>query len=66
VRAGTFKLGVVPPLTSDIVFHAQQTAEKTMKGFLTWHGRVYRRTHNLIKIEEACAAIDQTREPLLR
>ncbi len=26
-----------------------------MKGFLTWHGRVYRKTHNLVEIGEAYA-----------
>ena len=66
LRAGTFELGAVPPLTSDIVFHTQQAAEKAMKGFLTWHGQVYRKTHNLVEIGEACAAIDPTLEPLLR
>jgi len=66
LRAGMFELGAVPPLTSDIVFHTQQAAEKAMKGFLTWHGRVYRKTHNLVEIGEACAAIDPTLEPLLR
>ena len=66
LRAGTFELDAVPPLTSDIVFHTQQAAEKAMKGFLTWHGRVYRKTHNLVEIGEACAAIDPTLEPLLR
>ncbi len=66
LRAGTFELGAVPALTSDIVFHTQQAAEKAMKGFLTWHGRVYRKTHNLVEIGEACAAIDPTLEPLLR
>ena len=39
LRAGTFELDAVPPLTSDIVFHTQQAAEKAMKGFLTWHGQ---------------------------
>ena len=66
LRAGTFELGAVPPLTSDIMFHTQQAAEKAMKGFLTWHGQVYRKTHNLVEIGEACAAIDPTLEPLLR
>lgn len=61
-----FELGAVPSLTSDIVFHSQQAAEKAMEGFLTWHGRIYRKTHNLIEIGEACAVIDPTLEPLLR
>lgn len=60
LRAGTFELGAGPSLTSDIVFHSQQAAEKATKGFLTWHGRIYRKTHNLVEIGEACAAIDPT------
>jgi HEPN domain-containing protein len=48
------------------VFHTQQAVEKAMKGFLACHGRVYRKTHNLVEIGEACAAIDPTLEPLLR
>jgi HEPN domain-containing protein len=57
MRAGTFELGAIPPLTSDIVFHAQQAAEKVRKGVLPWHGRVYRKTHNLVEIGEACARL---------
>lgn len=32
LRAGEVDLGPVPPLTADAVFHAQQAAEKAMKG----------------------------------
>jgi len=37
----------MPPFTGDAVFHAQQVAEKTLKAFLVWHGRIFRKTHNL-------------------
>ncbi len=37
LRAADFERTAEPPLTSDIVFHAQQAAEKTLKGFLAWH-----------------------------
>lgn len=50
LRAGTFEFEAVPPLTADIVFHAQQATEKAIKGFLTWHGRPFRKTHNLVEI----------------
>ena len=46
-----------PPLTADSVFHAQQAAEKSIKGFLSWHDRPFRKTHNLVEIGEQAAAI---------
>ena len=46
-----------------ICFHAQQAAEKSMKGFLTWYSRVFRKTHNLTELGTMCASIDATLEP---
>lgn len=66
LRAAAFELTAQPPLSSDIVFHAQQTAEKVLKGFLTWHDRPFRKTHNLVEVGEACATLDVTLETLLR
>jgi HEPN domain-containing protein len=66
LRAATFELTAVPPLTADIVFHAQQAVEKSIKGFLGWHDRVVRKTHNLLELGESAAAVDRTLEPLLR
>ena len=34
LRAAAHELTAVPPFTADAVFHAQQAAEKTLKGFL--------------------------------
>jgi len=36
----------------------QQAAEKIPRGFLTWNGRTFRRTHNLEEIGEQCLTID--------
>jgi len=47
-----------PPLWDEAVFHCQQAAEKALKGFLAWHGRTFRKTHNLEEIGEQCLAID--------
>lgn len=58
LRAAEFEFGATPPLTADIAFHAQQAAEKAMKGFLTWHGQLFRKTHNLIELGEVCASLD--------
>ena len=62
LRAAAFELTAQPALSSDIVFHAQQAAEKVMKGFLTWHDRPFRKTHNLVEVGEACATLDVTLE----
>ncbi len=61
-----FELTAKPPFTADVVFHAQQAGEKALKGFLTWHGRVFRKTHSLVELGEACAVIDPSLESLLR
>ncbi|MGH7545794.1 MAG: HEPN domain-containing protein [Gemmatimonadota bacterium] len=66
LAGGRVDLTAEPPLTGDAVFHAQQTAEKTMKGFLTWHSRPFRKTHNLTELGEMCARLDPTLESLLR
>jgi len=66
LRAAKVELAADPPLLGHTVFHAQQAAEKAMKGFLTWHQTAFRKTHNLIEVGGACHAIDSTLEPVLR
>lgn len=64
--AGTVDLTAEPPFTGDAVFHAQQAAEKSMKGFLTWHSRIFRKTHNLTELGTMCHSLDATLEPLFQ
>ena len=66
LAAAQYELQAVPPFADDIVFHAQQAAEKSLKAFLSWHHVPFRKTHNLIELGEACCQIDQSLEPLLR
>lgn len=42
------------------MFFCQQAAEKSLKAFLTWHDRPFRRTHDLEELGAACCAIDGT------
>lgn len=49
-----------PALLGDVVFHAQQAAEKSLKAFLAWHDTPFRKTHNIEEIGAACAQIDAT------
>ena len=41
-----------------VCFHAQQTAEKTIKAYLTAHEIEFPYTHNLEKLIELCARCD--------
>ena len=66
LRATEFERTAQPPLSSDVVFHAQQAAEKAMKGFLSLHDQPFRKTDNLVEIGEACTRVDSTLEMLLR
>lgn len=54
-----------PPLLGPAVFHAQQAAEESLKGFLTWHSSPLGKTHNLEKIGEQCLRIDPSLKPLV-
>jgi HEPN domain-containing protein len=66
LAAAAYELQADPPFADDIVFHAQQAAEKSLKAFLSWHRVPFRKTHNLIELGEACCQIDQSLDPLLR
>ncbi|MCE7976801.1 MAG: HEPN domain-containing protein [Nitrospira sp. NTP1] len=65
LRGADIDLAAAPPLIEDALFHRQQAAEKAMKGDLTAHERVFRKTHDLDELARACEAIDQTLKPIL-
>ena len=50
---------------ANALFFCQQAAEKSLKAFLTWHERTFRRTHDLEELGEVCRAIDGTLAALL-
>jgi len=66
IRAAEHEQTASPPITADIVFHAQQLVEKTLKSFLTWHDQPFRKTHNLIELGEQCSALSPDLQALLR
>lgn len=49
-----------PPFLAAAVFHAQQGVEKAFKGFMTWHSKLFRKTHNLEELGEQILQIDNT------
>jgi HEPN domain-containing protein len=65
LKAAAHELTAAPPFTADAVLHAQQAAEKAMKGFLAWHDVPFRKTHDLAEIGHQCAGIDRSLESLL-
>jgi HEPN domain-containing protein len=65
LRAADHEFQAVPPLLDDIVFHAQQAAEKALKGFLTWHDRPFRKTHSLEELGEQSLMLDPALRPII-
>jgi HEPN domain-containing protein len=65
-RAGEVDFTADPPLLADIVFHAQQLAEKSLNAFLVWHDQPFRHTHDLIEIGNQCVGIDSSLSTLAR
>ncbi len=65
LRAARVLRGAEPPLLDDVVFHCQQAAEKALKGFLTWQGKPFRKTHDLEEIGEQCLKLDATLKDLI-
>jgi HEPN domain-containing protein len=58
LRGARIDLDARPPLLEDALFHCQQAVEKTLKAFLVWHDKPFRKTHSLEEIGRACCAID--------
>jgi HEPN domain-containing protein len=50
----------VAGLWADVVFHAQQAAEKSLKAFLAWRDVPFRKTHNIEELGRACLPLDAT------
>lgn len=65
LRGAEIDLAASPPLVEDALFHCQQAAEKAMKGYLTAHDRIFRKTHDLDELATACTAIDGGLEKIL-
>src|SRR5207237_6761536 len=57
IRVAVVLLAADPPLLDEISFHCQQSIEKSMKGFLFWHGVHFQKTHDLSVLGVACASL---------
>ena len=56
--AGRADLAADPSYPGDAMFHAQQAAEKALKGFLAWYEVIFRKTHDLRELFGNCSRID--------
>ena len=60
LRGAHIDLDADPPLIEDALFHCQQAAEKTLKGYLTSHDKPFKKTHDLDELSRVCLEVDAT------
>ena len=58
LRMADLALGDAAPLIGEALYHAQQAAEKSLKGFLVWHGIKYPLTHDIRQLLDLSAPLD--------
>jgi HEPN domain-containing protein len=54
LRGARLDVDADPPLFEDALFHCQQAVEKSLKAYLTWNDRPFRKTHSIEELGEAC------------
>jgi hypothetical protein len=52
LRMADLALADTVPLIGEALFHAQQAAEKALKGYLVWHGIRYPLTHDIRQLPD--------------
>lgn len=58
IQMALLALEARPILGSGIAFHAQQAAEKALKGYSTAWGRSFAKTHALLPLIAECSAVE--------
>lgn len=58
LRAAEVLLAAVPSLLGEAAYHCQQAAEKSLKGYLSWHDVAFSKTHDLAAIGGLCVGSD--------
>jgi HEPN domain-containing protein len=58
LRVAEYLLSMPDPPPESVGFHAQQCAEKALKGFLTFHQAPFERRHDLNYLIDLCAPLD--------
>jgi len=65
LRLADLAVDAEPPMTGLALYHAQQAAEKSLKGFLVSRGSGYPLSHNLATILKPALAFDPTLEQVV-
>ena len=58
LRVARYLLTMPDPPSESVGFHAQQCAEKALKGFLTFHRVPFERRHDLNYLIDLCLSVD--------
>jgi HEPN domain-containing protein len=58
LRVARYLLTMPDPPAESVGFHAQQCAEKALKGFLTFHHVPFERRHDLNYLIDLCLSVD--------
>ena len=66
LRAAEVLLAASPPLLGEAAYHCQQAAEKSLKGYLSWHDRPFGKTHDLAAIGGLCVSNDAGLEAICK
>jgi len=66
LRAAEILMAADPPLLGESAYHCQQAAEKSLKGYLSWHDMAFGKTHDLAAIGGLCATADPSLESLCK
>ena len=64
-RSAEYLLTMDDPPTDTISYHAQQTVEKFLKGFLAHHGQEVPRIHDIGQLILLCSSIDEAFNSIL-
>jgi HEPN domain-containing protein len=52
-------------LQADVLFRAQQAAEKSLKALLVWHDVPFRKTHSIEELGRGCLSLDASLQSIL-
>ena len=58
LKIGKDEMSTEKPTTDGICFHMQQCVEKYLKAYLIYHGREFRKTHDIAELIELCSEIN--------
>jgi len=64
LREAEFVLTATPPFVGSSLFHSEQAVEKAIKGFLTWHEKIFR-TDDLEQLKLLCVEADPSTAEVL-